>query len=70
MRTANSAGVGGRLTLEMRYSMLGAVLLLGLQAQGAPLFTFHDGFWVNLNHFLYVLGRSGNGTVDSQAAGC
>jgi len=23
----------------------------------APIFTFHSGFWLNLHHFLYVLGR-------------
>src|SRR5437763_5046294 len=31
-----------------------------------PLFTFHNGFWTNMHHFLYVLGRARNGTADSQ----
>ena len=35
-------------------------------ATGKPLFTFHNGFWINLHHFLYVLGRARNGTADSQ----
>lgn len=31
-----------------------------------PIFIFHpDEFWLNLHHFLYVLGRSENKTVDS-----
>jgi hypothetical protein len=63
----------------MKHPLLAAVLLLGLQgetsfAQGGPpetavgssLFTFHNGFWVNLHHFLYVLGRARNGAADSQ----
>jgi hypothetical protein len=33
---------------------------------GKPVFTFRSGFWVNLHHFLYVLGRAKNGTPDSQ----
>ena len=31
-----------------------------------PIFIFHaDEFWLNLHHFLYVLGRSANKTRDS-----
>jgi hypothetical protein len=33
---------------------------------GAPLFHFRDGFWLNLHHFLYVLGRASAGFSDSQ----
>jgi len=65
--------------MQMKYAVLASALLLGVQnqaafAQGGPpetlagksLFTFHSGFWVNLHHFLYVLGRARNGTPDSQ----
>src|SRR5689334_7310144 len=32
----------------------------------APIFVFHtDEFWLNLHHFLYVLGRASNKTTDS-----
>ena len=46
--------------------LLVATLLLA--AQGAtPIFRFEaDGFWLNLHHFLYVLGRAQNHTPDSQ----
>ena len=30
-----------------------------------PLFAFRSGFWINLHHFLYVLGRARAGTPDS-----
>jgi len=34
--------------------------------QRAPIFIFHsDEFWLNLHHFLYVLGRAQNKTADS-----
>lgn len=35
------------------------VVALALAAQtGTPIFRFEtDGFWLNLHHFLYVLGR-------------
>ena len=33
---------------------------------GKPLFTFRATVWMNLHHFLYVLGRAQNGTRDSQ----
>ena len=33
---------------------------------GKPLFTFRSTLWVNLHHFLYVLGRAGNHTPDSR----
>jgi len=31
-----------------------------------PLFIFRSGLWLNLHHFLYVLGRAKNGTSDSR----
>ncbi len=34
--------------------------------QAAPLFRFRSGVWINLHHFLYVLGRARAGTPDSQ----
>jgi hypothetical protein len=53
---------------------LGTLVLAGLAAaQHAPaeihLFRFHTGFWVNLHHFLYVLGRAQNAAPDSHRAG-
>lgn len=33
--------------------------------QERPLFTFHNRFWLNLHHFLYVLGRARNKASDS-----
>jgi len=43
-------------------------LLLTTQG-GSRIFTFEaDGFWMNLHHFLYVLGRAQNHTPDSQRA--
>ena len=37
-------------------------------AQNAPtnIFTFRSGFWVNLHHFLYVLGRAANEETNSR----
>lgn len=32
------------------------------------LFAFRSGFWVNLHHFLYVLGRARTGAADSRRA--
>jgi hypothetical protein len=38
----------------------------GAEQKPAPIFVFHtDEFWLNLNHFLYVLGRAENKTTDS-----
>jgi hypothetical protein len=38
-------------------------------ARSAPIFNFHDDeFWLNLHHFLYVLGRAENKTRDSSRA--
>jgi hypothetical protein len=37
-------------------------------AAGLPLFTFGSGYWINLHHFLYVLGRAQNNTPDSHRA--
>jgi hypothetical protein len=44
------------------------IVTVALVAQtGAPIFRFEaDGFWLNLHHFLYVLGRAQNHTPDSQ----
>jgi hypothetical protein len=44
------------------------IVALALLAQSAtPIFRFEaDGFWVNLHHFLYVLGRAQNNVPDSQ----
>src|SRR5262245_14929051 len=44
------------------------IVALVLAAQTAtPIFRFEaDGFWLNLHHFLYVLGRAQNNTPDSQ----
>ena len=44
------------------------LVALALVAQQAtPIFRFEaDGFWLNLHHFLYVLGRAQNHTPDSQ----
>jgi hypothetical protein len=38
------------------------------QTRAERLFAFRSGFWVNLHHFLYVLGRARNGTPDSGRA--
>ena len=36
------------------------------EKRAAPIFVFHtDEFWLNLHHFLYVLGRADNKTSDS-----
>ena len=61
----------------MRKLFLGALLLaLPACAQpspgapetsvGQPLFTFRATLWMNLHHFLYVLGRARNGAPDSR----
>jgi len=39
-----------------------------LAQPAAPLFTFRAGFWGNLHHFLYVLGRARNGAPDRTRA--
>ena len=36
--------------------------------QDGQLFAFRSGFWVNLHHFVYVLGRARNGAADSRRA--
>src|SRR5258705_11085437 len=38
------------------------------QARDETLFVFRSGFWVNLHHFLYVLGRARIGSPDSRRA--
>lgn len=51
---------------------LPAILLLvfvsGARAQDSTQFRFRTGFWTNLHHFLYVLGRSANGESDATRA--
>jgi len=44
------------------------ILALAVLAQSAgPIFRFEaDGFWLNLHHFLYVLGRAQNGAPDAR----
>ena len=51
-------------------AVLAVVLLvhpaLGQRASKQTIFVFHsDEFWLNLHHFLYVLGRAENKTRDS-----
>ena len=65
----------------MRHSVPACAAILGLclspalaqpepgppeTSTGRPLFTFRSGFWVNLHHFLYVLGRARNNESDSR----
>jgi hypothetical protein len=38
------------------------------QARDGKLFAFRSGFWLNLHHFLYVLGRARAGSPDSRRA--
>src|ERR1041385_9075680 len=53
--------------------LVAVVLVCGVLGQSAPqtkakqtIFIFHsDEFWLNLHHFLYVLGRAENKTRDS-----
>src|SRR5580704_12400551 len=65
----------------MRRAILGAALVLAAASvapaqssspphtsTGRPLFTFRSTLWVNLHHFLYVLGRARNETRDSHRA--
>lgn len=44
------------------------IVAIALAAQaGTPIFRFEaDGFWLNLHHFLYVLGRAQNGFPDAK----
>jgi hypothetical protein len=56
-----------------RVLLVAVVLVCGVLGQSAPqaktkqtIFIFHsDEFWLNLHHFLYVLGRAENKTRDS-----
>ncbi|HJY27793.1 MAG TPA: hypothetical protein VJ306_07115 [Pyrinomonadaceae bacterium] len=56
-----------------RVLLVAVVLVCGVLGQAAPqaktkqtIFIFHsDEFWLNLHHFLYVLGRNENKTRDS-----
>ena len=54
----------------MRIAKAALLLMAAVPAHaaGQPLFTFGSGFWINLHHFLYVLGRAQNNTPDSHRA--
>src|SRR5579871_1687381 len=57
------------MTISRRAMLFSATGLLPARlanAQRPPLFTFHNRFWLNLHHFLYVLGRAKNNVPDSQ----
>jgi hypothetical protein len=45
-----------------------ALVLAAPVSDGSTLFTFRSGFWVNLHHFLYVLGRAKTGAPDTLRA--
>jgi hypothetical protein len=50
-------------SLALTYEELRAI---AQETTANPIFIFHpDEFWLNLHHFLYVLGRSENKTLDS-----
>jgi hypothetical protein len=61
-------------TLHMRGALIVLVLvtgfvpgILGLKAQATDsIFTFHNAFWPNLHHFLYVVGRAERGEADAR----
>lgn len=62
---------GQRVGLEMRLKRYvddeTMTMAAGIKAWLAPSpFTFRIGFWNNLHHFLYVLGRARAGAADSQ----
>lgn len=56
------------MTTSRRAVLIGiaAAACAGLtpRAQDAVIFTFRAGFWLHLHHYLYVLGRAGNGAPD------
>jgi hypothetical protein len=60
------------LALVSRRTMIAATAFAAVQqALGQPaaperLFTFRQSFWLNLHHFLYVLGRARNNEPDSR----
>ncbi len=60
------------MSLKARFLILTITLSVGSPqicvAQNAPtnIFTFRSGFWVNLHHFLYVLGRAANEETNSR----
>lgn len=54
-----------RRTGVFRLCLAAAILAPAAWSQ-SPIFRFHsDEFWLNLHHFLYVLGRAENKTTDS-----
>jgi len=52
------------LPLLMTAALLAPTAAPASSTQTAPLFQFRSGFWNNLHHFLYVLGRDRNGEPD------
>lgn len=56
------------MTISRRTMLFSAASVVAgvARAQERPLFTFHNRFWLNLHHFLYVLGRAKNNTSDSK----
>ena len=60
-----------RIALLLTFLFIGQAFVISSPAKSAdqkthPIFIFHtDEFWLNLNHFLYVLGRAENKTTDA-----
>jgi hypothetical protein len=50
--------------LLIAIAVIGSWPAVGAQS-AAPIFTFESGFWLNLHHFLYVLGRAEAGLRDA-----
>ena len=57
-----------RRTLICTVALAGARRAFGQPAAPVRLFTFRQSFWLNLHHFLYVLGRARNNEPDSRRA--
>ena len=60
-----------RIALLLTFLFIGQAFVISSPAKSAeqkkhPIFVFHtDEFWLNLNHFLYVLGRAENKSADA-----
>ena len=60
-----------RIALLLTFLFIGQAFVISSPAKSAdqkthPIFIFHtDEFWLNLNHFLYVLGRAENKSADA-----
>lgn len=52
-------------TLVLAVTMTAGTASTLVAQNAAPIFQFHNGFWVNLHSFLYVLGRAANGESDA-----